>query len=197
MAGPRAAPETQCEAVRCGRAGCVAVEGEGRLRCEFVFTIVLSHSFMLLLALLPPQQSNLSCHRTWGRTWLACSTHVYVEMNFPGESAGKRTSSSRVSREIRHHDDTDSIGTNKSVWQRSVRGAVSKCDPMKALITITSKKGAPADLGTRRGTIVGGRLVQTDARSLHTLAYKGLTALVQVAFEFLIRPDNDAIAGKS
>ena len=91
MAGPRAAPETGCEAVRCGRAGCVAAQGEGRLRCEFVFTIVLSHSFMLLLALLPPQQSNLSCHRTWGRTWLACSTHVYVEMNFPDESAGKRT----------------------------------------------------------------------------------------------------------
>jgi hypothetical protein len=43
-----------------------------------------------------------------------CSTHVYAEMNFPGESAGKRTSSSNVSREIRHHDDTDSIGTNKS-----------------------------------------------------------------------------------
>src|SRR6516165_5094428 len=105
MAGPRAAPETGCEAVRCGRAGC---EGAGRLRYEFVFAIVLSHSFMPLL---PPQQSILSRHRTWGRSWLACSTHVYVEMNFPGESAGKRTSSSRVSREIRHHDDTDSIGT--------------------------------------------------------------------------------------
>src|SRR5262249_50491687 len=109
---------TQCEAVRCGRAGCVAAQGEGRLRCEFVFTIVLSHSFMLLLALLPPH-----------RTWLACSTHVYVEMNFPGESAGKRTSSSRVSREIRHHDDTDSIGTNKSVWQRSVRGRSQNATP--------------------------------------------------------------------
>jgi hypothetical protein len=35
MARPRAAPGTECEAVRCGRAGCVAVEGEGRLRCEF------------------------------------------------------------------------------------------------------------------------------------------------------------------
>jgi hypothetical protein len=32
---PRAAPGTECEAVRCGRAGCVAVEGEGRLRREF------------------------------------------------------------------------------------------------------------------------------------------------------------------
>ncbi len=29
MARPRAAPGTECEAVRCGRAGCVAVEGEG------------------------------------------------------------------------------------------------------------------------------------------------------------------------
>jgi hypothetical protein len=29
MARPRAAPGTECETVRCGRAGCVAVEGEG------------------------------------------------------------------------------------------------------------------------------------------------------------------------
>jgi hypothetical protein len=43
----------------------------------------------LLVALLPPQQSNLSRHRICGNTWLAGSTHVYVEMNFPSEAAGE------------------------------------------------------------------------------------------------------------
>src|SRR5262249_6527657 len=42
-----------------------------------------------LLARLPPQQSNLSRHRVWCRTWLACSTHVYVDMNLLGKSSRK------------------------------------------------------------------------------------------------------------
>jgi hypothetical protein len=37
MARPRAAPGTECEAVRCGRGGCVAVEGEGS--CVAIFEV--------------------------------------------------------------------------------------------------------------------------------------------------------------
>jgi len=28
-------------------------------------------------------------HRAWCRTWLACSTHVYVDMNLLGKSSRK------------------------------------------------------------------------------------------------------------
>src|SRR5262249_12564582 len=42
-----------------------------------------------LLARLPPQQSNLTPHSPWRRTWLACSTHVYVDMNLLGKSSRK------------------------------------------------------------------------------------------------------------